>query len=501
MTSRMKKHVLLTMVLPMGFVAVAAGAYAAPLSLGVRNEIRSWDPAMANVTDTQQIYQAAYDTIIRRLPDGTLEPMLGLEWSYDESQTALTVRLREGVTFSDGVAFDANAVKANLENLQVANGPQSATVANVDSVEVVDDFTVVYHLKSPDPAFLIYLSGTAGFQGSPDKVGTPEIVNAPVGTGPYVFDPAQSAIGSSYVFTAREGYWAPELQQFDTISFKLLPDETARVNALLSGQIDGGLMTANTIPQIENAGKNVIAYEIDWVGLFLMDRAGEIEPALGDVRVRRAINLALDRKAFLQIVLNGRGTATSQPFGPATPAFSDALEDFYPYDPGQAKALMVEAGYADGFVVKAPITANFGADVVRVLTQQLADIGITVQWETQPNWGSFVGAVSSGDYPMPIMAQVQGDAWVETQKLIAPTGLYNPLAYTDPTVDGLIETMRSDPAAYAEAAGQLGEYIVDQAWFAPIYRLQLIYAADPKLEVVPQVQVSAPAIYNYRLVK
>lgn len=398
------------------------------LVLGTRSEVLSWDPAMANVNDTQQIYQSVYDTIIRRGPDGTLHPMLGTAWSYDSSQTALTVELRSGVTFSDGEAFNAAVVKANMENLQAANGPQSATVRNVASVEIVDDDTVVYHLKEPDPAFLIYLCGTAEYQGSPAQIGSDAIKVVPAGTGPYVYDAGASTVATTYKLLPREDYWDPDLQKFSSITFQILPDHTARLNALLSGQIDGGLIEPTMASQVERAGKTVLAYEVDWSGFFIMDRARDVSPALADVRVRRAINLAINRPGLVQAVLEGRGTPMSQPFGPATAAYDPELDTYYRYNRPRPKRLMAEAGCADGFDVTLPLTASFTPGAVPILTQQLSEIGIRVTYGNRsPNWGTFVGEVSSGKYPMPAMNQIQGDTWIEVRKLIAPTGLYNPL--------------------------------------------------------------------------
>ena len=121
------------------------------LTIGARGDVASWDPSQSNVNDTQQMFQTAYDTIIRREPDGTMVPMLGTDWEYNDDQTQLTVNLRSDVTFSSGEKFDAESVKANIENLKAGNGPQAATVKGVESVEVVDEDTVCLLYTSPSP--------------------------------------------------------------------------------------------------------------------------------------------------------------------------------------------------------------------------------------------------------------------------------------------------------------------------------------------------------------
>ncbi|MBX3078714.1 MAG: ABC transporter substrate-binding protein [Cryobacterium sp.] len=467
------------------------------LKIGSRNEMKSWNPSQANVNDSQQMYQTAYDTIIRRAPEGELEPMLGTSWSWDETNTELTVDLRTDVTFSDGTAFNADAVVANMENFRDGNGPQASTMRRLDTVEAVDDDTVVYRLSEPDPAFLLYLAGSAGFQASPTALADGGVDAVPVGSGPYVYDEARSMAGSSYVLVARDDYWAPELQKFDEVHLLVLSDLTARLNALLSGQVNAALLDPTVADQAEKQGKEITAYEVDWGGLFIEDRDGTIQPALGDVRVRQAINHAIDRDGMVKAVLHGRGTPTSQIFGPATAAYDPELDDYYAYDLDKARALMAEAGYADGFDVTLPTVGTLPQSLMPLLTDALGQINIRVEWVSFPGWGDYVGEVSSGKYPMPFMNQIQGDTWLEVQKLVAPTGLYNPLGTTDPEVADAIERLQTDPASFDKTAAELGRHLVEEAWFAPFYRLQLVYATSPEIDVVPQVQVSCPAIYNY----
>lgn len=468
------------------------------LTIGGRDDIPSWDPSQSNANDFQQMFQTVYDTILLREPKGELKPMLATSWKYNEDQTALTVKLRKDVTFSDGAKFNASAVEANMANFKKQNGPQVATVANLDSVEAVDKYTVIYHLSQPDPAFLVYLSGTAGLQGSPKAIGTDAIKSDPVGSGPYVMNMAATTAGATYTFVARKGYWNPSLQKFGKVVFKVLTDSTARLNAMLSGQIDAALLDSGTVDQAKAANKTLVAYESDWSGFFIEDRAGSIAPALADVRVRQAINYAIDRKGLTAQILHGLGTPTSQMFGPATPAYTKSLDSYYDYDPAKAKQLMADAGYAAGFSVTLPNTPGLADPALTaVLTQELGAIGIKVTWKTVPTWGDFVTEVSSGRYPFPVMNQIQGDTWVEVQKMIAPTGLYNPLKYTDPKVDQMMQTMKTDPSQFDATAKKLGKYITEQAWFAPFYRLQLLYFTGSNVKVVPEVQVSCPSIYNY----
>ncbi|WCI07588.1 ABC transporter substrate-binding protein [Arthrobacter sp. OVS8] len=331
----------------------AAGA-ATALTLGTIQDVRSWDPAQAHVGHILQPYQAVYDTLILREPDGKLSPMLATAWKYNAANTKLTVDLRSDVTFSDGATFDAEAAKANMDHFKKANGPQMAQLNAVKDVAVVDADTIDINLSTPDPALEYFLSQAAGLMGSPKALGTDGIKTEPAGSGPYVMDKAASVKDSQTVFTARKDYWNKDLQKYSKLTFKILTDPTARTNALVSGQVDATLLDPKNGKQAEGAKMKLAANEVDWQGLLLLDRDGAKNPALQNVKVRQAINHAFDRKTILDQVLLGQGTPTSQPFGKASGAWTEELENYYSYDPAKAKQLLKEAGYETGVTLKSP---------------------------------------------------------------------------------------------------------------------------------------------------
>ncbi|MCE3291196.1 MAG: ABC-type dipeptide transport system, periplasmic component, partial [Arthrobacter sp.] len=355
----------------------AAGA-AASLTLGTVQDVRSWDPAQAHVGHILQPYQAVYDTLILREPDGKLSPMLATAWKYNAGNTKLTLDLRTDVTFSDGAKFDAAAAKANMDHFKKANGPQMAQLASVRDVTVVDADTIDVNLTAPDPALEYFLSQAAGLMGSPKALGTEGIKTEPVGSGPYVMDKAASVKDSQTVFTARKDYWNKDLQNYQKLTFKVLTDLTARTNALVSGQVDATLLDPKNGKQAEGAKMKLAANEVDWQGLLLLDREGAKDPALANVKVRQAVNYAFDRKTILDQVMLGQGTPTSQPFGKASGAWTEELENHYSYDPAKAKQLLKEAGFEKGVTLEFPSVPGFETQI-SVITQQLADVGITLK--------------------------------------------------------------------------------------------------------------------------
>ena len=473
-----------------------AGATGGTLTLGSLADIKSFDPAQAHLGHQMPIYQAAYDTLIKRDADGTLSPMLATEWSYNDDNTRLTLTLRDDVTFSDGTTFDAAAAKANLDHFLADNGPDAQQIALVSAVDVVDDTTISITLSEPDPALEYYLTQAPGLIGSPAALATADIDTAPVGSGPYIMDAANSVSGSQFTFTANPDYWNPDAQKYDKVVFKVLTDITARTNALVSGQIDAALLDPKTGAQAEGAGLTLTEYSTDWMGLFLFDRDGAITAELADVRVRQAINHAIDRETILEQLALGHGEATTQIFNKGTAAYDADLDEAYPYDPKKAKALLAAAGYESGFTLRLPLMPGTEA-ILAVVTQQLADIGITVEQESVPQ-ANYVADISGAKYSAAWFSVFQGEPWVVIKQQIATTAGYNPFDSTSPELAAALLATQGGGDQSAELAGAVNEYVVENAWFAPFFRPSQMYYSNSKVvEVVPQTQQAVPSLYNY----
>lgn len=481
-----------------GTSGTAASTRGELLTLGIVQEPASWDPAQAHVGHRLQPFQAAYDSLILRAPDGSYEPMLATEWGYtDETNLVFSLDLRTDVTFSDGAAFDAEAVVANLDHFKTENGPQAGQAAAVASASAVDEDTVEITLSQPDPALEYYLSQALGLMGSPEALGTDEIDRTPVGTGPYVMDAAQAVVGSQYVFKAREDYWNPDLQKWNQITLKLLADVTSRVNGLVSGEVDATLLDATTYQQAQGGGFELLEYGTDWMGLLLFDRDGALSPALADVRVRQAINYAFDRDALLQEIGGGFGETTSQVFGPDSTAFLPELEGYYTYDPDKARELLADAGYADGLTIELPVFTPGGETIMTFVTQQLADIGITVTQTSVPG-ADFQGLLGQGKFPGSWFSLFQGPSWVAYSQMLSTDALYNPFDSTDPVVEAAVEELRVGGDEAVDAAQAINKFVTEEAWFAPWFRpSQLYFLNSDKVTAVPQSQMAVPSIYNY----
>jgi len=451
------------------------------LTIGTALENDTFDPAQLTGGVKDHYWQAVYDTpLLRNVDTGELEPNLATEWSYDESGTVLTLKLRDDVSFTDGTPLTAEAVAQNALILRDAEASSSFMMADLVDAVALDDHTVEYTLSQPNPAFLGYLATIGGAIGNPAKIGTPEIATEPAGSGPYIYDADASTPGTTYVFTRNEDYWNPDAYPYDTIVMNVYVETAARVNALKSGQIQGALFDPSVVDELEASDLHLDRMSIDWQGLFIVDRNGVKTPAIADVRVRQAIAYAIDGDSILASVLNGEGVPTTQVFNPGDIGYVDELDDRYPFDPDKARELLAEAGYADGFELEIP-QFDFASAAQPVIVQQLGEVGIQVKIAPiAPQ--DYLATVKGPNYSAFFMNLTSGDPWRNASKLFPVGATWNSFSVQDDTLDQLMHdaalASANDPEGYADYMAQISEYAVDNVLMVPLFRPNMIYATD-----------------------
>ncbi|GLI26959.1 peptide ABC transporter substrate-binding protein [Agromyces rhizosphaerae] len=455
------------------------------------------DPAGASWGNSSPFYQSVFDTLLLATPAGTIEPWLATGWEYNEDNTVLTLSLRDDVTFTDGSDLTADVVVKNLQRYKDGTSPNAGQFAAVEGFEALDDATVAIALEAPDPALLSYLTRDAGLVGSADSLDSPEVATTPVGSGPYVLDTDATVTGTTYVYTKNAEYWNPEVQHYDELVINVITDPTAALNALKAGEANGvKLVTNDDVAEVEAAGWTIESTELDVQGLLLFDRDGEMNPALGNVKVRQAINFAIDRDAMLETLQGGLGTVTTQMFPASSVGYDDGLDDYYTYDPERAKQLLAEAGYPDGFEMESMSISMLGASTFALIGQQLEDVGIRVSY-VDTGIDQAIADMLAPKYPGVFMSLEQNPDWQLINYMIAPTAAFNPLRSQDPRVDELIEQIQfGDESVAQEATGELNEWLVEHAWFAPFYRVQGSFATDPETTVEMLPTNIFPAIYD-----
>jgi peptide/nickel transport system substrate-binding protein len=427
------------------------------------------------------MFLSVYDTLVITDPDGNIAPSAAESWSYDETNTKLTFDIRDGMTFTDGTPVDGPAVAASLEASRTGV-TTSQGLTDVTAVEAPDEDTVVITLDAPNPGFLTTLTSVGGAIGATASLDDPAAQLAPVGSGAYVLDQEETVVGSTYVLKRNDDNWNAEAYPYETVRFQVITDPTAVLNALQSGQIDFAGIRAEQAEALDENQFTIGETSPQAVlGFWIVDREGEVVPALGDVRVRQAINLALDRETLVEALGAGVLKPTNQIFDPRGDTYSEELYEAQEFDLDAARDLMEEAGHADGFDITMPGVAGLTTQFESGLAQQLGEIGINVTYEPV-SFQDVYAKAGAGNYGMFFL--VNGFTGSDASDLTANlTAVFNPFDTQSPELDQLIDAAYSAPEDEQDAAFQaINEFLVEQGWYAPIGYATGMYAAAKDIE-------------------
>jgi peptide/nickel transport system substrate-binding protein len=448
------------------------------LTLGMTADLPGLSPLL------QPAYQgwfadAAWDTLLQCDEFGVPSEQLATDWEYNADQSAATLTLREGVKFSDGSEFDADDVVAAL----TAAGEVNDRFADlVFDVEGPNNLTITW--PQPIPTLDLVLCEAAVSSSEAYEAGN--LDTEVVGTGPYVYDASASTQGSTYTLTRNEEYWDADTYPYDTLVLKVFTDQTAGINALKTGQIDGILANAATVDEVKNSGNEVVTLRGVTTRLLITDHNGETIPALGDVRVRQAMNMVFDRDAIAEQLYRGYADPAYQIFRPGSNAYlEDLTEDPYPYDVEAAKALMAEAGYADGFALQIPYMDGQGHDLLfPYITEQLGLLNITVE-QVSLTGPDAITELLSGQYPVPLWQLGNyGESLQDIKDYILADGIWNVSHQPDATIDALWQTiLTGSEEERVQAQKEINQYVIDQAWFVPMAYPDGFYAYSPDIAI------------------
>jgi ABC-type transport system substrate-binding protein len=307
------------------------------------------DPATGGSGNDHVFLYTLYDTLVE-WEYATLEPRPGLatSWSYPDPKT-LVLELRPGVVFHDATPCDAEAVRFNLERHRT--DPRSNTrpdLATVASVEVTGPLQVTLHLSQPDTALPLILSDRAGMMVSPTAVRAlgKDFDRKPVGTGPWKF--AGWADNEKVSVVRNERYWKAGLPYLDGVEIAIINEVNTGLRSVIAGQNDFVFFLSPQQKPVIDRAKNLVAVTgptLYCIQLYL----NYGRKPLNDVRVRQALNYAIDRPEFNQATANNLAESAMLTLPEQHWAFDRSMANAYPHDPDRARKLLAEAGYPDGF--------------------------------------------------------------------------------------------------------------------------------------------------------
>ncbi|WP_432571303.1 ABC transporter substrate-binding protein [Kineococcus sp. SYSU DK005] len=484
-----------------------AGSGRQVMAIAIESEADVLDPQAAGGWVTyrinRQIFEALVDEDLSTASSQAAVPALvpGLAQSWDISADGLqyTFHLRQAVRFHDGTALDAEAVVYNIRRMWDENAPQySAKAAGqtayiwryVTDVRAVDPATVLVSLSQPFSPFLRMLA--QGGNGSTcimspasiQRYGH-DVADHPVGTGPFRF--AERVRGERIELVRNEEYWgtAPQL---DAVVFRPVPDPSARVAALRSGDVD--MIAVPTPDSVEGlvaegfALSEGVPPHVWYLSFNMRDRYTGIK------EVRQAINLAIDREGIARDLLAGTVNPAYGVQAPANDAYVER-SDVYRRDVARAKELLASAGLADGFETTLTTSVDGSgqitpAPMAEYIQQNLAEVGITVKIETQ-EWISYLSTWAQGAQEGTGMMQMSWGMttpyWlyiVTSSTLQAPNGP-NVGYYDNPELDRVMDqaVRATDEELANELWRQANDIVTDDAALAPIVNDKAPYVLAP----------------------
>ncbi len=309
-----------------------------------------------------------YDPLVGTTPDekGSTEMGLAEKWELSPDGLSLTFRIRKGVKFHNGVEVTAKDVKFTIDQLM---GPTSRAISKVllkevvRSVEVRDIYTLVVQCKKPYLFLPEALSDIAGPFGSImpkdyfESVGRDKFVKNPIGSGPYKWH--SQMVGSFIKLEATDKHWRDGVPRYKYVTIRIIPEESTQKAMLKAGEADISRIGRESVKEIVDAGFNVISKKNSAMVVFQPNGLYDA-PGLSDIRLRKALNLAIDKEAIIKHIFGGRAKPTTTYPGANIAGVRDApLLKPYPYDPGEARRLIKEGGY-EGFEFQVPSYARVG---------------------------------------------------------------------------------------------------------------------------------------------
>jgi len=447
--------------------AFAITVHAADLRIGLGADVTSLDPHFLNVAPNNNAAWHVFDALVHVDANARIVPGLAVSWRAIDA-TTWEFKLRKGVKFHDGSNFTAEDVIFSLERpatLTASPGPFTSFVKPIVAKKIIDPWTIQLKTAAPyamlpyDLNSIFIVSKKAATGASTEDFNSGK---AAVGTGPYKL--VRFARGDRIELSRNDAYWGGQngkLAAWDKVTLRILPADTARIAALLAGDLDAieNIPTAD-LTRLKADANLRLEQKVSWRTLFLhMDQYRDNPPHLSDksgkplaknpfkdARVRLAVSKAINRRAIVERVMEGFAIAAGNLVSPPVFGHVDTLKPEI-YEPEAAKKLLAEAGYPDGFAVTlyAPNDRYVNDEqVAQAVAQMLARVGIQTKVETMPA-SVYFGKARAGEFSLALLGwgSFSGDlalrALAATPNAEKGYGAWNWGHYSNPKADALLE--------------------------------------------------------------
>ena len=446
------------------------------VTVGMQLEPPGLDPTAGAASAIREVtYANIYEGLTRIDAKGEVQPALAESWTISPDGLTYTFKLIHGVKFHDGTPFDCSIVKFSYDRA-VAPGSvnaQKQLFEPIASTDCPDANTAVVKLKRPTALFLFNMGWGDAVMISPKSADSNK--THPVGTGPFLFK--QWIPGDRVELERNKDYWGAQ-PKLAAVTFKFTADAAAATAAVLAGDIDAfpAFPAPEAVDQFK-ADKRFAVHIGTTEGKTILALNNARKP-LDDVRVRRALAYAIDRKAVIDGAQSGYGAPIGSHYTPGDPGYID-LTGVYPYDPAKAKALLAEAGVAPGFTMTLqlppPPYARRGGEVIAAMLEQ---VGITAKL-VNIEWGQWLDQVfKRTDYDATIISHTEAR---DLDIYARDTYYYN---YHSPEYKALYQKFVEavDPKAQIDAVAALQKKLAEDEPNVFLFAYAKVGVANAKLK-------------------
>ncbi len=505
-----------------------AAAAADTIIFAAEADFSRMDPHTSGTWNTFKIIRHVFETFVDEdLTKSDVErppivPSLAESWEISDGGKTYTFKLRKGVKFHDGTPWNAAAAKFNLDRMTNADFKHHQPVAvgmmrwiwqDLAGYDVVDDLTFRIHLAQPNVEFIRRLA--AGGSGAPRMIspkaieshGNAAIEQNPIGTGPFKF--VERVVGEKVVLERNDDYWNPaRTPKVKRLILRGIPEVATRELALISGEVDIiGTPSPDSVEYLKAQGLQIVRgpsptmYTL-WVNFK--------DPALSNQKVRKAICMAIDRVGMAKYLRKGMAQPAFGILNYGGPGHDPDFRDCR-YDPEQAKKLLAEAGFPNGFTTRFDWTQGGGSDVntkgdAEWLQRDLAKIGIKSSIEMFDNgtyWDMMGAGMREGAGFMSVSWGESSFFWLD-QVIAAgaiPPGGFNSGYYNNPKIDQLLSKARASATTedMHAALRQVQQIVADDAAFIPYFTADSVYALRPDVKgfvLAPQHWIDLTGVHK-----
>ncbi|MDQ0254755.1 peptide/nickel transport system substrate-binding protein [Evansella vedderi] len=463
------------------------------LVIGVGADMASFDIHNHNATNTEAIHINIFSYLVVRDGDGGFDGYLA-ESFENVDETTWRFVLREGVQFHNGEELTAEDVKFTLDRVRTDETLIEHNNFNqIAEVNILGDYEFEIITEGPEPILLNRLSKIgAGIlpKNYIEEEGWDHFLSNPIGTGPFKFNEWRR--DDRVVLERFDNYFGGDVTEWEEVVFRVIPESSTRVNELLTG----GIQIAENVPPAEwdrvnnNEGTSIVSGPTTRVMLLTLKQ--EEQYATSDIRVRQAIDYAINNQAITEHVLAGKGTPIQSRVTPGSTGAHPDLYDVYNFDQEKARALLEEAGYGDGL----EITFNspqgrymMDTEVAELIRGMLSEVGITANLEFM-EWSNFVDMHSNGTNEEMYLVGL-GNSMFDAA--LGMTSFHSRAAhrsgYANPELDALLDAAETnmDPEERHELYLEAQEIVVRDMPFVFLYQVENISGITDGIDYEPSV--------------